>query len=342
VRAEEESGLGPQVVVVEDVWGPAFDRLGQRVDITYQPDAWSEPEQLANLTRSASVLVVRNRTQVDRSLLAGAGSLGLVARAGVGLDNIDLDAADALGVVVCAALGANARSVAELAVGLALSVARDIPGHDHRCRQGRWDRATGVELAGRCWGVFGLGATGAQTCLLASALGLRTIGYDPYLAAGDLPPGLDRRVERPGEVLAEADVVSLHMPLTPDTSGLVDRDFLASMRPGSYLVNVGRGGLVDEAALLDALDRGHLGGAALDVRAEEPPAVGAIEGHPRVVLTPHVAGLTDRAQDRVVDALGAAIEDVLAGRPAAHAVGRRDRPGPGRFGGPAAGGPADG
>jgi D-3-phosphoglycerate dehydrogenase/(S)-sulfolactate dehydrogenase len=255
--------------------------------------------------------------------------LEVVARAGVGLDNIDVAAADECGIVVIGAQGANARSVAELAVALALGLARDLVGHDRRVRAGGWDRRPGVELAGRTWGVVGLGSTGAATAGLASALGMMVIGCDAYLPRGEEPDCVERVAEL-GTLLARSDVVSLHLPHTAETAGIVDADFLARMRTGSFLVNVGRGGLIDEDALLDALDHGPLAGAALDVRASEPPTPGRLEGHERVVLTPHVAGLTYEAQERVVSALADDLrralggEEVEGGVGVCRRVGRRD------------------
>lgn len=186
-------------------------------------------------------------------------------------------AADRLGVVVVAAVGANAQSVGEHALALALALARDVVGHDRRVRLGRWERPPGVELAGRTWGVVGLGATGRATARVAAAVGMEVIGHDAFLPAG-APLG-EVPVERLGsmdDVLGRADVVSLHLAASEQTRGMVDGAFLAKMRKGAFLVNVARGELVDEAALLSALDQGQLGGVGLDVRASEPPgAVGS-------------------------------------------------------------------
>jgi D-3-phosphoglycerate dehydrogenase len=326
---------GGPVTVVEDVWGEAFESLARRRPVVREPDAWADPGRLRDLAGRASVLVVRNRTAVDRALLSSCPDLTLVARAGVGLDNIDVGAADELGIVVSAARGANARSVAELAIGLALAVARDITGHDRRARRGRWERPDGLELQGRCWGAVGLGATGMATVRLARAFGMRTIGFDPQPPPAARLDGLDELAPTLEPVLAAADIVSLHAPLTPETSGMAGGAFFAALGPGAILVNVGRGGLVDEQALLGALDSGRLGGAALDVRTEEPPTVGALEQHPRVVLTAHVAGLTVEAQQRVADVLVADIDAVLLGADAANAVGRWRRPGRGLVAGSA-------
>lgn len=323
---EADLPTGP-VVVVEDVWGAAFESLARRRQVVQEPEAWKDPAAVRDLAGTAAVLVVRNRTAIDRSVLETGDHLAMVARAGVGLDNIDVAAADELGVVVSAARGANARSVAEMALGLALSVGRDIAGHDRRIRRGVWERSEGVELQGRAWGAIGLGATGMETVRLARAFGMETVGFDPYTPEAAPLDGLGQRVESLDSLLAVADVVSLHAPLTDETAAMAGAAFFEAMRPGAILINVGRGGLVDEEALVEALDAGRLAGAGLDVRAEEPPVTGRIEAHPRVVLTPHVAGITAEAQTRVAELLVADIDAVLAGRPAANAVGRWSRPG---------------
>lgn len=320
-------GTDPEVVVSEDVWGDAFDDLAARRGVLRQADLWSDRDRLAGALRSASALVVRNRTSVDRVLLEAAPQLKIVARAGVGLDNIDLRSADELGVVVVAPLGANATSVAEHTLAFALALAKDVVGNDARVRSGAWDRRYGTELAGKVWGVVGLGATGRALSALASALGMSVVGYDPVLAAGTpLPDGVDTRAASLAELVSSADVVSLHLPLTPDTERMVDAEFLSAMKPGSYLINVSRGGLIDEEALADALESGHLGGAGLDVRVSEPPSVGRLEACDRVVLSPHVAGLTNESQEAISAALASDITAVLDGHPASHAVGAHRRP----------------
>jgi D-3-phosphoglycerate dehydrogenase/(S)-sulfolactate dehydrogenase len=312
----------PDIIVTEDVWGDALEQLGEGYSVLRRPDAWQSPDQMRQLVSSARGLVVRNRTPVDRVLLESGSRLEIVARAGVGLDNIDVVAADELGIVVVAAFGANARSVAEHALALALGLARDIPGNDRRVRSGEWDRRLGMELAGRTWGVVGLGATGAAVASVASAIGMHVIGFDPYLPADSLPPSVGERVVGLDELLDRADVVSLHLPLTPETAGIVDTSFLEAMRPGSHLINVSRGELVDEEALADALDRGHLAGAGLDVRMAEPPSPGRLDTCERVILSPHIAGLTHEAQDQVATMLAEDLGLVLGGVDARHAAGK--------------------
>ncbi|MBO0891847.1 MAG: hydroxyacid dehydrogenase [Acidothermales bacterium] len=308
------------VLVTEDVWGPAFDALARDLTVRVEADGWRRQGELPGLLAGVRALVVRNRTRVDRELLEKCGSLRVVARAGVGLDNIDVDAANELGVVVVAPLGANAVSVAEHTLGLALAVARRTVPLDRETRSGGWRRTPGRELSGRTWGLLGFGATARAVARLARALSMTVLAYDPYVPAADAvtagvtPAGLD-------EVVAGADVLSVHLPATAETRGLVGAELLARMKPDAILVNVGRGDLVDEDALADALVAGRPGGAALDVRASEPPVPGRLETLDNVVLSPHVAGITAESQHRIADVLATDIRAVLSGAPARAAVG---------------------
>lgn len=310
------------LLVVEDVWGQAFDALSDRLRIGYEPELWLDRTRLAERAKSCRGIVVRNRTQVDEALLADLPALQVVARAGTGLDNIDVAAADRSGVVVVAAPGANAQSVAEHTLALALALARGIPGHDRATRGGSWERAAGTEIAGGTWGLLGAGATGRAVGRLVSGLGSRVLGYDPGLDSAD------PRLEQAGitlvsldRVVAESDVISIHVPATAQTRELVDRAFLARMRPHALLINVARGDVVDEVALADALVTGQIGGAGLDVRSHEPPSLGVLETLGNVVLTPHVAGLTAQAQEHVVALLAADLAMLFDGGSAARAAG---------------------
>jgi D-3-phosphoglycerate dehydrogenase/(S)-sulfolactate dehydrogenase len=315
---------GPEILVVEDVAGPALDALSTRYRMARDERLWSDPDALRARLAGVRALIVRNRTQVDRQLLEVAEDLRVVARAGAGLDNVDVTAADELGIVVVAAVGGeNARSVAELALGLAIALARRIVDLDRDVRSGGWDRTPGMELAGRVWGLVGLGRTGLATGELARGIGMEVVGYDPYVAADD--PRLDRAAIRKLDLdglLPAADVVSLHVALDASTRHLVDDAFLSRIRPGALLVNVSRGEIVDEPAVAAAIRSGRLGGAALDVRTTEPAAPGPFQGLDRVILTPHVGGLTGAAQDRVSAAIADELDRVLQGLPARQPVGR--------------------
>jgi D-3-phosphoglycerate dehydrogenase len=232
---------------------------------------------------------------IDRSMLERADRLRVVARYGVGVDSIDLAAAQERGIVVTNTPGANAGAVAELVIGLLFAVARRIPYADRRVRAGAWDRIAGIGLEGRMVGLLGFGAIGREVARRARALGCEVIAYDPY-PAEDLARSLGVELASREEVVAASDFLSLHLPVLPDTAGMVDARFLARMKPGSFLINAARGELVDEHALVEALRSGHLAGAALDALSEEPPsspfALGELD---TVVLTPHTGASTDSA-----------------------------------------------
>lgn len=317
------------VLITEDVWGDPLRRLGESWSVERSPDLWKDRADLLVAAQEVQALVVRNRTQVDAELIAAAPNLRIIARAGVGLDNIDLAAADAADVVVAAPLGANARSVAEHALGLALTLARNTVERDRDTRSGGWNRAPGRELRGGRWGLLGAGATARECAHLANAIGMEVIAYDPYVEPTS--PALVEagiRLAPLSEVVATSDVVSCHLPATPETQGLVGEGLLAQMRPRTLFVNVGRGEVIDEEALADALEAGMIAGAALDVRAIEPPTSrGRLENLPTTVLTPHIAGITHESQEAILQVLATDIDAVLRGEEARAMVGavRRGR-----------------
>jgi D-3-phosphoglycerate dehydrogenase/(S)-sulfolactate dehydrogenase len=304
------------ILISEDVWGTPFQKLEGSFPITRNDDLWSNPEELKASIKDATALVVRNRTKVTAEIIAAAPKLKVIARAGVGLDNIDIKAADAAGVVVVAGLGANAVSVGELTLGLALSLLRNVPGHDVATRDGGWVRTPGRELSGLTWGLLGCGATGLATAKLLQGFGCSVIGYDPY--AKNLNSIELMTFE---DVLKRSDVVSIHMPSTAETNGSINAASLALMKPDAIIVNVGRGEVINEADLIAALKAKTIAGAALDVRAQEPPVKGEMEEIPNLILTPHVAGITKESQLRINQILTSNIELVLNSKPATHAVG---------------------
>ena len=310
------------VAVVEDVWGEAFERLSGDLEVVFNPKAWESSEELLALAHEARALVVRNRTQVDRTLLEACPGLLIVGRAGVGLDNIDLASADELGVAVVAPRGANATSVAEHAIALALVLARHVVELDRACRDGGWQRVPGRELSGGTWGVLGAGATARATARAVKALGMQVVAYDPYVNP-DHPEMVEIGLPLASldEVVSTADILSCHLPATEATRNLVGARLLAQTKPTALFINLGRGEVVDEDALADAVEEGRLAGAGLDVRAEEPPTPGRLERLSSVVLTPHVAGITEQSQARILQVLADDIRSVLAGGEARNAVG---------------------
>jgi D-3-phosphoglycerate dehydrogenase/(S)-sulfolactate dehydrogenase len=304
------------ILISEDVWGTPFQTLEGSFPITRNDDLWNNPEELKAALKDVKALVVRNRTKVTSDVIAAAPGLKVIARAGVGLDNIDLKAADAAGVVVVAGLGANAVSVGELTLGLALSLLRNVPGHDVATRDGGWVRTPGRELSGLTWGLLGCGATGVATAKLIQGFNCSVLGYDPYAKN---VPGVELTSFE--DVLKRSNVVSIHMPSTPETNGSINAATLALMKKDAIIVNVGRGEVINEADLIAALKAKTIAGAALDVRAQEPPTTGEMETIPNLILTPHVAGITKESQLRINQILTANIELVLNSKPATHAVG---------------------
>lgn len=266
-------------------------------EVTVNPKITAE-ELLAALPE-VHALVVRSRTKVTAKVIEAGKSLKVVGRAGVGVDNIDVAAAVARGVVVVNSPLAASVSVAEHTLGLMLALARLIPAADASLKQGKWDKSAfmGGELNGKTLGLLGLGRIGALTAKRAAAFGMVVLAYDPYLNAGQIrergaePASFD-------DVIARSDYVSMHLPLTSETKGMLGAAQFAKMRKGARLVCAARGGVIDEEALRAALDSGQLAGAALDVFAAEPPPPGSIAAHPKVVATPHVGAQTHEAQTR--------------------------------------------
>jgi D-3-phosphoglycerate dehydrogenase len=260
-------------------------------------------------------LIVRSATQVDADLLQQAPRLQVIGRAGVGVDNIDLQMAQEKGIIVVNAPEAASQAVAEHALGLMLALARRISAADASMRAGQWEKKQfkGVELGGKVLGILGVGRIGALLAENARNLGMQTIGYDALLTKEEVqnrgvqPVSMD-------EVLRQSDFLSLHVPLSDETRGIIDADALASMKSRAYLISTARGGVVDEGALLRALDDGQLAGAALDVFEHEPPLDWALVRHPAVVTTPHIAAMTDEAQRRAAIGVAQEVLSALQGK----------------------------
>src|SRR5271168_106584 len=249
----------------------------------------------------ADALIVRSATKVTAELLDKAPRLRAVGRAGVGVDNIDQDAATARGVLVMSTPGGNAISVAEHAFALLLALARQVPRLDKAMHEGRWEKssAAGTEVRGKTLGLVGLGRIGSEVAIRADAFDMRVLGYDPYISEA---AAREVQVELvPLEkLLAESDFISLHTALSPATHNLINAETLAKMKKGARIINAARGELIDEAALADALKSGQLAGAALDVFVKEPPPKESpLLAMPNVIATPHVAGSTVEAQEEV-------------------------------------------
>ncbi len=303
----------PAIVVSEFMSEAAVARLSQAHTTVYEPDLVDRAADLETALGAARALIVRNRTQVTGDLLAAAPMLQVVGRLGVGLDNIDLDACRARGIAVHPARGANADAVAEYVIAAALMLLRGRAFFaTEAVRAGDWPRAAcqGGEMAGRSLGLLGYGDIARRTAGRARALGMEILAHDPLLEAAE-----GARLLSLDELLAGADVLSLHLPLTEATRGLLDAAALARTKPDAVLINTARGGIVDESALAEALKAGRLAGAALDVFAIEPldgAAARVFDAVPNLILTPHIAGVTDESNERVSWMIADAVLEALA------------------------------
>lgn len=293
-----------RIVITEFMDGDAVAALARRFDVAYDRDLVDHEADLRAQVADADALIVRNRTQVDAALLASAVNLRVVGRLGVGLDNIDTAACAARRIEVIPATGANALAVAEYVIAMAMVMLRGTYQSTADVAAGKWPRAAlsgGREICGKTIGLIGFGGIGRETARLARAVGMHAIGFDPEVAADSAVWTEHRTSPRSlAEVVAQCDVLSLHVPLTPDTRQLIDAARIATMRTDAILINTSRGGVVDEAAVAAALVAGTLGGAALDVFEREPLAAGSpLAGCPRLILTPHVGGVTRESNVRV-------------------------------------------
>jgi D-3-phosphoglycerate dehydrogenase len=300
-------------VVLADRIDPAGVQLLQEEPEIEVVEAFRDKRDLPAALRDAHALVVRSETKVTRELLEAAPELKVVARAGIGVDNIDVEAATWRGIAVLNAPSANTVSAAEHAMGLLLALVRRIPWADRSMRYGEWDRQRflGIELRGKTLGIVGLGRIGAHVAILARGFGMRLLAHDPHITEARARE-LGAELVSLEELLARADVVTLHLPLTSETRNLLDAKRLALMKPTAVLINAARGGLVDERALLEALETGKLAGAGLDVFETEPlPADSPLRRAERVILTPHLAGSTVEAQERVGIEICRAVKDAL-------------------------------
>ncbi len=307
-----------RILITEFMDERAVERLRARHDVHYDPALVDDPARLLAAAGDADALIVRNRTQVRGELMAALAQCRVVGRLGVGLDNIDVEACKVRGIKVIPATGANALSVAEYVVTCALLLLRGAYAATPAVAAGQWPRnalSSGREASGKVLGLIGFGSIGQLTARLARGLGMEVMAFDAMLDH-DHPAFADGAVACAGldELIRCADVISLHVPLVDGTRGLLDAARIASMKPGSVLINTARGGIVDEQALAAALRSGHLGGAAIDVFAAEPlPASPHFDGCPNLLLTPHVAGLSAESNERVSFLIAERVAQALAG-----------------------------
>ncbi|MGI8491401.1 MAG: phosphoglycerate dehydrogenase [Acidimicrobiales bacterium] len=302
-----------RVLVTETIAEPGLEALreaGHAVDVALD----LSPAGLLNAVRGAAALVIRSATQVSAEVLEAGGDLVVVGRAGIGLDNVDLTAATRRGVLVVNAPQSNVISAAEHTLALILAQARNVPQAHAALVAGRWERSRweGIELYGKTLGVVGLGRVGALVAQRAAAFGMRLVAYDPYVAA-DRARQMGVELMALVDIVREADFLTIHLPKTPETVGLIGAELLAEAKPDLRIVNTARGGIIDEAALAESLAAGQIGGAGVDVWATEPTTVSPLFALDNVVVTPHLGASTREAQDKAGVTIAEQVVLALAG-----------------------------
>ena len=302
----------PVVLIADKLAESTVEALGDQVEVRWVdgPDR----QKLLAAVPEADAILVRSATTVDAEVLDAAPKLKIVARAGVGLDNVDVNTATERGVLVVNAPTSNIHSAAEHAVALLLSAARQIPAADATLREHAWKRSSfsGTEIFGKTVGVVGLGRIGQLVAQRLAAFETHIVAYDPYVSAARAAQ-LGIELLSLDELLGRADFISVHLPKTPETAGLIDKEALAKTKPGVIIVNAARGGLIDEAALADAISSGHVRGAGLDVYSKEPCTDSPLFELSQVVVTPHLGASTEEAQDRAGTDVAASVKLALAG-----------------------------
>jgi D-3-phosphoglycerate dehydrogenase len=274
------------------------------------------PGELFQIIRDFDALIVRSRTKVTPQVLEKAERLKVIGRAGVGVDNIDLEAAKEHNITVVNAPASTTLAAAELTFGLMLALAREIPRADAGMKQGEWLKRdlSGVELHGKTLGILGMGRIGGEVSKRAAIFGMRILAYDPRISEEDVRQRWARPVDL-DELYAESDYISLHLPLKSDTRLMVDEQAFARMKPGVRILCTARGGIIDESALLSALESRKVAGAALDVYAVEPPGSTILIKHPKVIATPHIGAQTAEAQSRAAEDIANEVLAALNGEP---------------------------
>ena len=309
----------PRVLVADPIAQEGIDLLKSSADVEVRTKL--PPAELIGIVPEYEGLIVRSETKVTSEVVAAGERLQVIGRAGVGVDNIDLDAATLHGITVVNAPMGNTIAATEHAIAMLLALARHIPQADSSLKGGEWRRADfmGTEVRNKTLGIVGLGRVGSEVARRAAAFNMRLLGYDPFIAS-EYARLLGVELVSLARLFKESDFITLHTPMTEATKHLIGRREMAKMKPGVRLINVARGGLIDETALLKALEEGTIAGAALDVFSKEPPGDSPLLQHPRVVATPHLGASTVEAQAEVACEVAEQVLDVLAGRPARSTV----------------------
>lgn len=307
----------PDILITEFMDEGPVRSMEKDYDLLWDVDLWDQPEKIKELITESRALIVRNRTQVTPDILDAAPNLKVVGRVGVGLDNIDLEACAERDVKVCPATGANSVSVAEYAICAAMMMLRGAFYSKDRVLAGEWPRTDNIghEARGHVLGVLGFGAIGRTSAKMAQGLGMQVIAHDPFVAEDDPAWKLAENVSF-DDVLSRSDVITVHVPLLPETRGLINAQALGKMKKGAMIINTARGGIIDEEDLVAALKSGHLGGAALDVFDEEPLSAETAKKFadaPNLILTPHISGVTEESNKALSEVTEKNVRAVLEG-----------------------------
>jgi D-3-phosphoglycerate dehydrogenase len=303
-----------KVLITDGLSDKGISILSSAAQVDNKPDI--SADDLLKVAGEYDAMVVRGRTKVTPAVFDVAKKLKVVGRAGVGVDNIDLTAARGHGVTVVNAPKSTSLAVAELALGMMFALARMVPKADATMKQGQWikKQLEGIELNGKTLGIVGIGNIGTALAQRATGLGMKVLGYDSLVT----PEDIKKRGAEPvalADLYAKSDFISFHLPLTPESKGMVNGQALAQMKRGVRIVDAARGGIIDETALLAAIESGQVAAAALDVFATEPPGLTALVAHPKVVATPHIGAQTEEAQDRAAEDIASEVLTALRGEP---------------------------
>jgi D-3-phosphoglycerate dehydrogenase len=303
-----------KVLITDGLSDKGIAILSSAAQVDNKPDI--SADDLLKVAGDYDAMVVRGRTKVTPAVFEAASRLKVVGRAGVGVDNIDLTAARSHSVTVVNAPKSTSLAVAELAVGMMFALARMIPKADGTMKQGLWikKQLEGIELTGKTLGIVGMGNIGTVLAARAKGLGMTVIGFDTLVPEDEIRTRSAEPVSLP-ELFAKSDFISFHLPLTPESKGMVNGHVFAQMKHGVRIVDAARGGIIDETALLASLESGQVAAAALDVFATEPPGLTALVAHPNVVATPHIGAQTEEAQDRAAEDIASEVLTALRGEP---------------------------
>lgn len=303
-----------KILVTDGLHHSGLSNLARSAEVEDYPDITAS--RLLETIPGYDALIVRGRTRVNAEVFSAASRLKVVGRAGVGVDNIDLAAANQNRVIVVNSPLATTRAVAEHVLGLMFALARSIPSADASLKSGLWlkKQFIGIEIEGKVLGVIGMGNIGSQVAQLAQKLGMQVVAYDPLIEDARIIEGGAKPVQFQ-DLLSQADFITIHVPLSAETRNMIDGETLGAMKRGVRLICSARGGIVDETALLSSLESGQVSGAALDVFATEPPGMSALVSHPRVIATPHIGAQTAEAQARAAVDISQEVIAALKGEP---------------------------